>query len=129
MSEFREEIERMMGKRITKIVMVIIGIILMWVLVSALFSFWPFSSAARVIQKVTSAESIINNYEWFYDQHNVINATKSKLRIAEKNKMEEAPGIAMVLEGMIAEYNSKSKQITRNLWKAEDLQAPSQFRE
>jgi mannitol-specific phosphotransferase system IIBC component len=120
-SEFRKEMEEFFGKRITKGVMIIIGLFIVWIIIAAVFSFWPLNSVTKIIQKTTSAESIIANYEWFYDQKAAIDATTRKYAIAEKAGMEEAPGIAMVLESMIAEYNSRSKQITRNLWKASDL--------
>jgi len=91
-------------------------------------------TAIRIATKVTNPQSIISNYEWFYDQYNQIKATEAKAEIA-KQTLDSTPksdetyafrasdynGIRMVLQGMIGEYNSRSKQITRNLWKAKDL--------
>jgi hypothetical protein len=74
-----------------------------------------------VVQKVTSAEAIIGNYEWFYSMKSEIDATRMKYQIAEKSKLSEADGILMVLNSMIAEYNAKSRMKSRNLWKASDL--------
>jgi hypothetical protein len=50
-----------------------------------------------------------------------IDATRQKYFIAKGANKEESVGIAMVLESMVQEYNSKSRQMTRNMWKAKDL--------
>jgi hypothetical protein len=82
-----------------------------------------------ITQKVVNADSIISNYEWYYDMYGQIQATEKKYDIAKKSGKEEADGIRMVLEGMIQEYNSKSKQVTRNLWKAKDLPYQIEYKE
>ena len=79
------------------------------------------TAGTGVVQKTVNAESIVGNYQWFYDQKGEIEATYHKFLIAQKNGMQEAAGIEMVLQSMMAEYNAKSKQKNRNLWKAKDL--------
>jgi len=74
-----------------------------------------------VVSKVVNADAIISNYEWFYAMKGEIDATHAKYIIAKRAGAEEANGINMVLQSMIAEYNAKSRMITRNLWKAKDL--------
>jgi hypothetical protein len=76
--------------------------------------------ASGVIDKVVNPNAIVQNYEWFYDQYNVIQAQKANLDAIPKDSIERS-GTAMVLNNEIAEYNSKSRQITRNLWKASNL--------
>lgn len=121
MSELRDELESAIGKTWTKRLVVVASIIFIWLMVSLIFSFWPFSAAAKVVTTVTSAENIIYNYQWFYDQKGVIDSTRNKWKIAKRSSASEADGILMVLETMIADYNARSKQITRNLWKADGL--------
>jgi hypothetical protein len=76
---------------------------------------------AAVVSKVVNANAIISNYEWFYAMKGEIDATHAKYVIAKRAGAEEANGINMVLQSMIAEYNAKSRMVTRNLWKAKDL--------
>ena len=87
--------------------------------------FWfatsPLRSIGGVVSKTISSENILANYQWFYDQKNEIDATRNKVKIARRNNLPETAGIEMVLQGMIGEYNSRSKQINRKLWKANDL--------
>ena len=62
----------------------------------------------------------VNSYEWFYDMYHQIKATRRKAELA-KGTPEES-GIRMVLEGMIEEYNAKSRMTgTRAQWKAPEL--------
>ena len=119
MSELKDELEQNFGKRWTKVFIVFAVAIALYLGSSLVFSFWPFSSAAKVVEKVTSAESIIGNYQWFYDQYNAIQAQEANVTAAAGSA--EYTGMKMVLNNAIAEYNSRSKQITRNLWKAPDL--------
>lgn len=121
MAKMQDEMKLFWGKGLTILSIALVSIIAVYLLLSLIFSFWPFSSAAGVVKQVTSANAIIQNYEWFYDMKAQIDATRGKYRIAKDAGMQEAPGILMVLEGMIAEYNSRSKQTTRNLWKSPDL--------
>lgn len=80
----------------------------------------PFRSARGVAERVLAPEAIIGNYQWYYDQYNQIQAQQANLASLPVDARER-PGLLMALNGMIGEYNSRSKQINRNLWKAEDL--------
>lgn len=80
----------------------------------------PFRSAAGVLERTMAPDAIIGNYQWFYDQYNAIQAQKANLGTLPKDARER-PGLLMVLNSMIGEYNSRSNQINRNLWKASDL--------
>jgi hypothetical protein len=120
MGYFRDEMNEALGPKLGRVAFIGTGVIIVYITVSALFSFWPFSSAVGVVKKVTSAEAIISNYQWFYDQYNAIQAQAANLD-ALKEDAPEKSGLSMVLNSMIAEYNSRSRQITRNLWKASDL--------
>jgi hypothetical protein len=80
----------------------------------------PFRSAKGVLEKTLAPEAIIGNYQWFYDQYNAIEAQRANLVALDKSARER-PGLLQVLNNMIGDYNSRSKQITRNLWKAVDL--------
>lgn len=69
---------------------------------------------------VQDANVRISSYEWFYDMKEQIEATRRKAEIAKGT--EEERGIRMVLSGMIAEYNAKSRMAaTKAQWKASDL--------
>lgn len=120
MGEYQEELDKVVGKGWRKAISVVAVLIAIYLISGLIFGLWPFSSAGRVVQKVTSAESIIGNYQWFYDQYNAIKAQEANVEAVAKDAPERA-GMAMVLNNAIAEYNSRSKQITRNLWKASDL--------
>jgi len=120
MSYFQDELDEAVGKKWRKAIVIIAVIITAYILCSLVFSFWPFSVAKGVTEKVVNANAIIQNYEWFYDQYNAIQAQKANIAILPDDAIEKQ-GMTMVLNNTIAEYNSKSRQITRNLWKAQDL--------
>jgi hypothetical protein len=69
---------------------------------------------------IQDANVRVNSYEWFYDMHEQIEATRRKAEIAKGTPEEK--GICMVLSSMIAEYNAKSRMTaTKAQWKAKDL--------
>ncbi len=69
---------------------------------------------------IQDARVRVQSYEWFYSMHDEIKATRKKAEIAAGTPEEK--GIRMVLESMIAEYNSKSRMMnTKAQWKAMDL--------
>ena len=69
--------------------------------------------------KVQDADNRLYNYQWFYDQYQQCKATAQNAKLLEG---EEQKGTLMVLNSMIAEYNSKSSQIVNAaLFKADDL--------
>lgn len=61
--------------------------------------------------KVQDADSRLYNYEWFYDQYNQIQSTAANVKLLKTE--DEKSGTLMVLNSMIAEYNSRASQ-TRN---------------
>jgi hypothetical protein len=128
MSEFMEAIDETIGKGWRKVFFAIVGLVAFWIIISLVLGMWPFSSAAGVVKQVTSPNAIIQNYQWYYDQYNSIQAQKANLATMGK-EAEEYRGTKMVLNNMIGEYNSRSKQITRNLWKASDLPYQIQMEE
>lgn len=82
--------------------------------------FWIFNLTINTTSKVVNSNSIIQNYEWFYDQYNAIQSQEANYLSLPIDATEKT-GALMVLNNSISEYNSKSKQITRKLWKAKDL--------
>jgi hypothetical protein len=120
MGEFQEETNAFLGRKLGKVAIAIVGLMLVWMLFASIFSFWPLSVAKQVVNKVVNADSIVANYQWFYDQKAAIDSQ----RVNWANMPKDAPernSMLMVLNNAITEYNSRSKQITRNLWKASDL--------
>ena len=68
---------------------------------------------------IQDAGSMIQNYEWFYEQYEVIKSTAAKVELSEGT---EKTSIKMILADQIAEYNARSKQtMTRANWKSDLL--------
>ena len=120
MAYIRKEMEEAIGKKWTKRVISIATVILIYGVISFFAGIWPFSSAVGVAKRVTNPDSIIQNYEWFYDQYHSIEAQRRNIAVLPEGSVDRV-GTQMVLNNMIAEYNAKSREITRNLWKANDL--------
>jgi hypothetical protein len=118
--ELKDELDSTIGRGWRKFLSLFIILIAIYMLFALVFSFWPLSSIRGVVKKVTSSEAIIQNYEWYYDQYNAIEAQRANIKALPDRTLEIA-GMVMVLNNAIAEYNSRSKQITRNMWKANDL--------
>jgi len=104
-------------KTILKVMLVVL---IFHLVVGYFLSFWPFNVAIGIVKKSTTSDAIIQNYQWFYDQYNQINAQIANYK-GMKESTTEKNGLRMVINTMIGEYNSRSKQINRNLWKAQDL--------
>ena len=69
-----------------------------------------------VIQDV---DNRLYNYQWFYDQYNACVATANNVKILDGDERKQT---LMVLNSMIAEYNSKASQtINAALFKGRDL--------
>lgn len=58
--------------------------------------------------QVQNADNRLYNYQWFYEQYNQISATANNVKVLTG---DERTGTLMVLNSMIAEYNSKASQI------------------
>jgi hypothetical protein len=122
MKGMMKDFEDQSGWSIRRVVKwIFISVLLVGILIAAVLGMKVALTPLDLISKTVNADQIIANYQWFYDQKSQIDATTAKWRIAEKAGMVEANGIQMVLMSMIGEYNSRSKQINRNMWKAQDL--------
>ena len=120
MGYVREELEDAVGKKWAKRIVLAGTVIFVWLAVSFFTGIWPFSAAVGVAKKVAQPERIIQNYEWFHDQYHAIEAQRRNVAAMPEGSADRI-GTQMVLNNMIAEYNARSRQITRNLWKATDL--------
>lgn len=120
MGHVQEQLETLTGKRWARVITFAAILIAIYTIGSLIFGLWPFSFVGGVVKKVTSTEQIIHNYQWFYDQYNAIQAQAANIHLLPEGSPEQI-GARMVLNNAIGEYNSRSKQITRNLWKAEGL--------
>lgn len=126
MSLIREEVEDLIGKRWTRRVVVLFTVLFVYLAFSFFTSLWPFSVAKGLAKKVVNENAIVNNYEWYYDQYNAIQSQRANVRVIEQmpksdKQQADLAGTVMVLNSMVADYNSRSKQITRNLWKPNDI--------
>jgi hypothetical protein len=102
------------------IIVVIVGIVVTFC--SPWFHRWNARRVNDIKQEyiVQDANVRVSSYEWFYDMNEQIVATRRKAEIAKGTQEER--GILMVLAGMIAEYNAKSRMTaTKAQWKATDL--------
>jgi hypothetical protein len=104
------------------------------------------SRPAEVIDKVTNADRIIFNYEWFFDTYNDTQALDRQIQGVAKqievmglllgadrnawsredrtewNRLNAVLlGLRTQRDTVIADYNSKSSQLTRNLFKDRSL--------
>ena len=116
----REEMVDVFGARRVRRLKIGVGILLAVIVIGLVFTCFPLNVAKDVGAKVVNADAIVYNYQWFYDQYQAIEAQKANLGIVDADS-QEYRGMKMVLNRNIAEYNSRSSQITRNLWKANDL--------
>lgn len=108
-----------------------LGILCFIYVASALiFGLFPFN----IVAKVVTPAKIVQNYEWFYDTVNQIKTMDVQIEDSEmtlktltkdtelyNRNIVELNGLKRIRLNLISEYNSKSKQITRNLFKAKDL--------
>ena len=120
MNYIKKEMEEAIGKKWTKRLIIAGTVIAVYLAVSFFAGIWPFSSAVGVARRVTAPQAIIQNYEWFYDQYHAIEAQRRNVAMMTEGSTDHV-GTQMVLNNMIAEYNARSRQVTRNLWKADDL--------
>lgn len=120
MSQFENDFSGFFGRLAFKGFVAMVVLVFAYIMFALVFSFWPFSVAKGVVNKVVNAESIVNNYQWYYDQYNTIRAQQINYESMAPDAYERN-GMRMVLNNSISEYNSRSKQITRNLWKPSDI--------
>lgn len=126
MGYVQDELQDAVGSKWAKRLGVAFSILVIWLVVATTLHIWPFSVGAKLAQKVVNADSIIYNYEWFYDQWYDIKATRANLFLLERGSTDYK-GTVMVLNQMISEYNSNSSKITRNMWKPADEDLPHEI--
>jgi hypothetical protein len=120
MGYIKDELKEAVGKKWTRRFIGFGIVVFVYCAVSFFAGIWPFSSAAGVAKRVMEPAAIIQKYEWFYDQYHAIEAQRRNMAVLPEGSTDRV-GTQMVLNNMIAEYNAKSREITRNLWKADDL--------
>ena len=104
------------------IILIVICVAVVILLATPFFHRWNAKWVNDIKQEyiIQDANVRVNTYEWFYDMHEQIEATRRKAEIAKGTPEEK--GIRMVLASMISEYNAKSKMtMTKAQWKAADL--------
>lgn len=69
---------------------------------------------------IQDARNRILSYDWYYDQYNQIQAQIANIESLPRDN-ENKLGMIMIVNSMIGEYNSKSRQYNHNMWKANDL--------
>ncbi len=126
MGEFQDEVNDYFGKSWGKAILTGFVVLAVYLAASFFWGIWPFSVARDVAHKVVNAESIINNYEFFYDKYASIQAQEANIRATSKDDSVR-PGMILVYNNNVSEYNAKSREITRNLWKADDLPYQIEF--
>jgi hypothetical protein len=120
MGYLQDELGEAVGKKWAKRFGVLGGLVVVYLIISSVFSIWPFSVAVGLAKKVVNENSIISNYEWYYDMYNQIQAQRINYDSMPSDAVEK-DGLRMVLNQMIGSYNARSKEITRNLWKPKDI--------
>ena len=120
MSEFSDEIDDYFGRGVSKVLATIGVVILVYLGVSFFWSLWPFSVARDVAHKTTNATYLITNYNWYHDQYASIQAQIANIQNTPKEDSTRR-GMIMVVNSQIAEYNARSREITRNMWKDSSL--------
>lgn len=106
---------------------------------------WLFRPAA-IVTRVTQPDRMIQNYEWFEETYNDAKALDQKIKATqaqidsqfsglpedrndwsrenttEFNRLNAVlVGLRSQRESIVADYNARSKLVTRNLWKGQDL--------
>jgi hypothetical protein len=103
------------------------------------------SRPGQVIEKVTEPDKIIQNYEWFENTYNDALAIDRQIKTAKQTVVDfetsaedranwkrpditEYSRLNSVLQGLryqrdniVSDYNARSNQLTRNLFKSSDL--------
>ena len=72
------------------------------------------------VYMVQDARNRILSYDWYYDQYGQIQAQIANVEGLEAGD-ENRSSMIRVVNSMIGEYNSRSRQYNHNVWKASDL--------
>lgn len=90
------------------------------------------NNAVEAVDKLTDANKVIGDYQWYEDTYQEIRAMIQNYKVAKQSldmyegeardrRLIEINGMMAIINTRIGEYNSRSKQITRNLWKSSTL--------
>lgn len=90
------------------------------------------NNAVEAVDKLTDADKVIGDYQWYEDTYQEIRAMVQNYKVAKESlsmyegeardrRLIEINGMMAIINTRIGEYNSRSKQITRNLWKSPTL--------
>lgn len=147
MSSYRSEARSAMRKGLWTGSWIIVIVFLLSMLASGLgFVGRMLSRPAAVVDRVTNPDRVISNYEWFEEAYNDCLALDGKIATTLQQISTQFEGLPqdrstwsrqdrdaysqwnVTLNGqrsqrqnIVAEYNAKSKMITRQLWKAPHL--------
>lgn len=122
-----------MSKNVANVVTLVSTVLLILLIVFTSSCGLAARSAYGVAQRTLDPDKIIGDYHWFEDQYGVIKSMGFNIeqKQAEFNSMEngdarermrmELSGMKAVYSRNVQEYNSKSRQIDRVLWKSKDL--------
>jgi len=123
------------GKITLGVITAIVGIVALTYLGTAI---GLITLPARVVNEAATPEKVIFNYEYFHQQYQDIRATSVKIKTAYDamnmpNLTEEQRttyttnyiGVQNYIQSLTAEYNARSKMLTRKLFK--DKQLPYQI--
>jgi hypothetical protein len=123
------------GKIVLGVIGTIVGIVLLTYLGTAI---GLITLPARVVNEAVTPEKVIFNYEYFHQTYQDIKATSVKIKTAYEamnmpNLTEDQKtvyttnyiGVQNYIQSLTAEYNARSKMLTRRLFK--DKQLPYQI--
>lgn len=107
----------------------VVALTLLTVTIAGIYHFA--SKPARLLDKVTEPNHIINSYESFQNKYNACLSICNKIKVAESSEEDAFEGGTSkatvirnyneLLVTRIQEYNADSKKITKNQWKSGDL--------
>lgn len=127
LQDYEKNIEAKPEKTVLRIVMIAIGIMC---IVGALMYFLGIvGNFGGVVTRVTNPDHIISSYEEFEEMYSTCNKVCDDLRVLNNNevdpkgfsKAERNIALENNLNRWIREYNAKSREITRNMWKSSQL--------
>lgn len=113
------------------IVAFVLGLLL-WVLsLAGCFITTPVNTAAGVATRIMDPDAALQNYRWFRDARNGIEAQKANIADAKENlayaeqhapdrvssRMTELTGAKQVCNQVVGEYNSRSERVDSRLFK------------
>lgn len=89
---------------------------------------------SKLIQRTVDVDTAFNNYEWFYNTYQDIQASATKVKLAydmykdptitgdaKLTYQTNYTGVVNYLQSLVADYNAKSKMWNRTLFKDKKL--------